>query len=292
MAAHAIRNAGGVPFLILKGHFVVRAGQMPDGDTVAFAASSKYKRGPVETNVPVGSDGMTTVNIRLQSIDAPEKSQPLGAASRDALLKRIGFDPSALGLSEDDAKAGGDPVLIGGWLATHGIDSNRRPLGYVFRKNPGDFKHGAIVSAAQVLDAVKASENYLQVTGGWAFPAFYDNTDESHAVLFAAAAVKARKAKKPVWAQDKTTTGFVPTKEALKAGGSLVYPKFYRRVQGWPANQPNAKAFVSWLKKHKDGRKLVLGATRRPMQLWELFEVVSPRKVAVPYDVTKLWFSE
>lgn len=61
---------------------------------------------------------------------------------------------------------------------------------------------------------------------------------------------------------------------------------------GWPANQPNAKAFVAWLKKHKDGKKLVLGASRNPTPLWQLFEVVSTRKVAVPYDVTKLWFSE
>ena len=293
MAKLAIKNSGGVPFLILKGNFVVRTRQMPDGDTIAFAASSTYKRGPVETNVPVSTDGLKTVNIRLQSIDATEKSQPFGAASRDALLKRLGFDPAALGLSDTDFSASGDPpVQVPGWLATHGIDGNQRPLGYIFRKNPGGFSHSKIVSASDMLDVIKSSENYLQAIGGWAFPAFYNNTDESHAMVFAAAAVKARTANKGVWAQDETISGFVPTKDALHVGGTLVYPKFYRRVQKWTANKPDAKAFINWLKKQKDGKKLVHGAKKDPIQLWELFEIVSARKVAVPYDVTKLWFSE
>jgi endonuclease YncB( thermonuclease family) len=291
MAVQPVRNAGGVPFLTLKGSFVVRQRQMPDGDTVAFVARSAYDPGAVETNVPVGTDGAQTVNIRLQSIDAPEKSQPMGAASRDALLKRLGLDAAALGLSDTDFSASGPTVMVSGWLATHGMDGNQRPLGYVFRKNPG-FKHGVVVSAEAVLKHIRASENYKQALGGWAFPAFYDNTDETHAVRFASAAVKARKAKKGVWAQDATTTGFVPTADALHAGGALVYPKFYRRVEKWTAPKPDAAAFINWLKKQADGKKLVLGAARTPMPLWQLFEVVSKTKVAAPFDVSKLWFSE
>ena len=291
MAVSAVRNAGGVPFLTLKGYFVVRQRQMPDGDTVAFAARSAYDPGAVETNVPVSTDGAQTSNIRLQSIDAPEKSQPMGAASRDALLRRLGFDPAALGLSDTDFSASAPTMVIPGWLATHGMDHNQRPLGYVFRKNPG-FQHGVVVSAEAVLKHIRASENYKQALGGWAFPAFYDNTDESHAVRFASAAVKARKAKKGVWAEDQTTTGFVPTADALHAGGALVYPKFFRRVDKWPTPTPDAAAFINWLKRQADGRKLVLGAARTPMRLWQLFEVVSKAKVAVPYDVSKLWFSE
>lgn len=291
MAIHPIRNSGGVPFLTLRGHFVVRERQMPDGDTVSFAALSKYKKGVVDTNVPVSSSGDKTVNIRLQSIDAPEKSQPFGATSRNALLRRLGFDPESLGLADDDFSAGGGVAKIPGWLATHGLDGNQRPLGYVFHKNPG-FRHSEIVSAADILAVVKSSENFRQALGGWAFPAFYENTDESHAVLFAEAAVKARAAKKGVWANDTTATGFVPTKDALHTDGSLVYPKFYRRVQKWSANKPDAKAFIRWLKQQRDGKKTVQGAQRFPIPLWQLFEVVSPRKVAVPYDITKLWFSE
>lgn len=292
MAMATLRNAGGVPFLVLKGHFIVRARQMPDGDTVAFAAAAAYKAGPVVSNVPVSLDGAVSVNIRLQSIDAPEKSQPLGAASRDALLKRLGFDPAALGLSDDDFSAGGEIARVPGWLVTHGIDNHERPLGYIFRHKPGNFKHGQLVSAAKVLEVVKASENYRQVSDGWAFPAFYDNTDESHAVAFAEAAAKARDKARPIWKVDSTTSGFVPTKDALHIGGSLVYPKFYRRVQKWKANKPDAKAFVDWLKLQKDGKKLVQGARRDPIPLWQLFEVKSKSKVHVPYDVTKLWFSE
>ncbi|MBC7995573.1 MAG: hypothetical protein H7Z15_20265, partial [Rhizobacter sp.] len=179
-----------------------------------------------------------------------------------------------------------------GWIATHGMDNYGRALSYLFRKKPRGFSHGKIVSATDVAKVIQSSENYVQAAEGWAFPAFYDNTDESHALIMAEAATQARKAKKPVWAQDKTTTGFVPTKDALHIGGALIYPKFYRRVDKWTGNTPDAKAFIAWLKGHPDGRKLVQGAEKAPIPLWQLFEVVSKKKVAVRYDVTKLWFSE
>lgn len=291
MARHVIRNAGGVPFLTLKGNFVVRAGQMPDGDTVSFAAASKYRKGSVVTNVPVSPSGEKTVNIRLQSIDAPEKTQPLGAASRDALLTHLGFNPDSLGLGDDDFTAGGPTTKVSGWLATHGLDGNGRPLGYLFRDNPG-FRHGKEVSAAEILAVLKSSANYVQADTGWAFPAFYENTDETHAALFREVSAKARAARKGVWPEDRTTKGFVPTKVALHSGGTLVYPKFYRRVQQWKANTPNAAAFIKWLKAQRDGKKPVQGALPSPVPLWRIFEVVSKTKVVVPYDVTKLWFSE
>ena len=291
MARHVIHNAGGVPFLTLKGNFFVKARQMPDGDTVSFAAASKYKKGSVATNVPVSPSGENTVNIRLQSIDAPEKTQPLGAASRNALLKHLGFTPDSLGLGDDDFTAGGPTTKVSGWLATHGLDGHERPLGYLFRDNPG-FHHGKEVSAAEVLSVLKSSANYAQAAKGWAFPAFYENTDETHATLFQKVSAKARAAHKGLWIKDRTTTGFVPTKEALRSDGTLVYPKFYRRVQKWKTQTPNAAAFITWLKAQADGKKLVQGALPSPVPLWRLFEIVNTTKVAVPYDVTRLWFSE
>jgi len=36
----------------------------------------------------------------------------------------------------------------------------------------------------------------------------------------------------------------------------------------------------------------VQGAEFAPVALWKLFEPVGTKKVRVPYDVTKLWFSE
>lgn len=292
MAHIPLRNAGGVPFLTLKGFFVVRARQRPDGDTLSFCAGAKYKAQRVRTNVPVDATCEATVNIRLQSIDAPEKSQPFGAQSRDTLLRQFGFDVAALGLGPDDFTANPSGVVkVPGWLATHGLDGRQRPLGYLFTRNPG-FKHGEEISAHAVGAVLKSSANYRQVSRGAAFPAFYDNTEESHAADFKIAADKARAAKKGVWADDMTTLGFVPNPDALGREGALIYPKFYRRVVKWKTAKPDAKAFVKWLKAQADGKKLVIGAARDPMPLWQLFEVRSKTLVAVPYDVTKLWFSE
>ncbi|MBE2281971.1 MAG: hypothetical protein IAE77_00770 [Prosthecobacter sp.] len=284
-------NRGGVPFLILKGHFIVRQNQMPDGDTLAFAAARDFDAGPVKTNVPVDDSGDTSVNIRLQSIDAPEKTQPLGASCRDALLTQFDFDPQALGLSNTDFKANGGPHLKEGWLATHGMDGNRRPLGYLFAKDPG-FNHGEIVSAADVGTILDRSANYEQAAKGWSYPAFYENTDESHAAQFQAVSERARDEQLGVWEHDATTTGFIPTKAETDKDGSLVYPKFYRRIMDWPRQTADAGAFIQWLRQQNDGRKLVAGAQASPVPLWELFEELDDQTVVVPYDVTRLWFSE
>lgn len=287
----SLRNAHGVPFLTLKGHVVVKNNQHPDGDTLSFAADTPFTKGRVNTNVPVDASGSKTVNVRLQSIDAPEKTQPWGAASRDALLRYFGFIPARLGLSTTDFTANGGTVKIPGWLATHGLDGNQRPLGYLFRRNPG-FTHGREIPAEHVLKVLKHSANYAQVSSGAAYPAFYENTDETHAALFKKIADHARIAKRGVWALDTTTRGFIPTPDALGSQGALIYPKFFRRVTDWKNPKPNAKAFINWLKNQPDGKKRVAGAECAPIPLWRLFVVVNTKQVAVPYDVTKLWFSE
>jgi endonuclease YncB( thermonuclease family) len=290
-----MRNAGGVPFLTLRGFFVVRNGHQPDGDTIHFAAGAEFAKGRVKVSVPVAPDGKRSVAVRLQSIDAPEKAQPLGAKSRDALLRKLGVKQAELGLSATDFTVNGlaAPLLRAGWLATHGMDGNGRPLGYVFAGDVKGFKHGEETSAEAVRARVKSSINHSQVSLGTAFPAFYENTEESHAVIFQATAQRARSYKRGVWAGDTTTTGFRPAKTSLEApDGALVYPKFYRRVAGWSTASGNATAFIELLKKQSDGKKLVSGAEFNPVPLWKLFVRVSAERVAVPYDVTKLWFSE
>jgi endonuclease YncB( thermonuclease family) len=288
-----IRNAGGVPFLILKGIFVVRQGHRPDGDTIHFAATSRFSPGPVRQEVPVSTTGAKSIAVRYQSIDAPEKAQPLGAAARDVALKHLGISPSAVGLGEDDFVANGPTVKVHGWLATHGMDINRRQLGYVFRSSPG-FAHGAIVSADRLLPAIKQSTNYHLLVNGWVFPAFYSNTDERHAAVFQQAAERLQNArtKKGVWQADTTRGGFIPIKTALGSAGALVYPKFFRRVAKWKKAKPDSDAFITWLKGTDDGKKLVEGARPNPIHVWELFERAGKTKVCVPYDVTRLWFKE
>lgn len=286
-----LRNSGGVPFLTLEGNFVIRARHQPDGDTIHFAASKKYGDPDGLTNVPVDTSGDTSRALRLQSIDAPEKTQPLGADMRDALLGLLGYHRDELGLSDTDFTADGPPVLRKGWLVTHGLDGNGRPLSYLFRDDPG-LTHGRYISADEVLEVVHKSVNHRLAARGKAFPAFYENTDEGHAAVFQTAARKARDNALGVWQADVTTTGFEPTPDALGPDGALIVPKFFRRVAKWKEAQPNADAFLAWLKAQDDGKKLVAGATPRPVALYKLFEKVSKTEVAVPYDVTRLWFSE
>lgn len=291
MSRMTFRNAGGVPFLTLKGVFVIRARQQPDGDTVAFAAARRFDPGPVDCPVPVDPSGATSLNLRFQSIDASEKTQPMGAVARDSALAHLGLDPEAMGLSDTDFTAAGETITAPGWIATHGMDGHDRQLSYLFVGDPG-FRHGKVIPASALQDSLDQSVNHALVSEGAAFPAFYENTDERHAAVFQEAAAAARRRRRGVWRSDRTAQGFVPTKAALGPDGALVYPKFFRRVQKWKQAQPDADAFLGWLRRQSDGRKLVQGAERNSIPLWRLFEKVSETEVAVPYDVTRLWFSE
>lgn len=285
------RNAGGLPFLIIEGAFVIRKGQQPDGDTIHFAAARKYSKGPVACDVPVSRDGSRSVAVRYQSIDAPEKTQPWGAAWRDAALKHLRIHPAEAGLGDEDFTADGPTVSVPGWLATDGMDNHGRQLGYLFRADPG-LEHGALVSAEELEPLLKSSTNYYLVANGWAYPSFYENTDEGHATHFQKAARKARDQGRGVWELDETATGFLPTPWGVGKEGALIYPKFFRRVAGWKTAKESSSAFIGWLKKQEDGKKYVEGAEPKPVQLWELFEPIGAKRVCVPYDVTRLWFRE
>jgi endonuclease YncB( thermonuclease family) len=285
-----------VPFLLLKGHVFIRKLQKPDGDTLAFAAASPFSSSIFERgDIPVNTDASAFINLRFQSIDAPEKEQPRGMDSRDHLLGLVGIDPAPIGLGSDFTANALSP-LVPAWVATHGFDNFDRLLSYVFTENHG-FTHGDEVPADDLLPVLKQTLNYKQVAKGAAYPAFYSNTDENHAAVFQAGAVAARERGATaggwsVWADDATTTGFIPTPDELGKDGALVYPKFFRRVMKWDNPRPNGRAFINWLKRQSDGKKLVQGAEFDPLPLWKLFVPVGTKKVRVPYDVTKLWFSE
>jgi endonuclease YncB( thermonuclease family) len=287
-----LRNRRGVPFLALEGNFVLRKGQKPDGDTISFAATRNYPKTAVRSVIPVSTAGDVTKNLRLQSLDAPEKEQPFGAGSRDALLRMLRLDPAKAGLSGEDFTAGAGPFLVKGWIATHGTDGYGRQLSYLFADDPG-LRHGEIVAAADLEPILAKSVNHRLVATGDAFPAFYSNTDEGHAVMFARAADDARTRGLGVWRDDATVDGFEPTLAGTSAaGGLLIYPKFFRRVKEWPEPKRSASAFLAWLRQSSGGQKMVSGAARAELTLADLFEKVDRTTVCVPYDVTRLWFSE
>ncbi|KAH7159370.1 hypothetical protein DER46DRAFT_560402 [Fusarium sp. MPI-SDFR-AT-0072] len=120
-------------FKLLHGKFVVRNGLQPDGDTIRF----KPDNVDFVEELRRESHGSTImnegVNIRLEAVDALEKSQELtgATAARDELLRRLGFT---------DVRFSGNPPFtinsgdqeISGHVLSNGFDNFGRLIGFVY----------------------------------------------------------------------------------------------------------------------------------------------------------------
>ncbi|KAJ9418161.1 nuclease [Fusarium oxysporum] len=195
-------------FKLLHGKFVVRNGLQPDGDTIRF----KPDNVDFVEELRRGSRGRTTmnegVNIRLEAVDALEKSQELkgATAARDELLRRLGFT---------DVRYSGNPPFtinsgdqeISGHVLSNGFDNFGRLIGFVYEGDGSVHgSDGSVISLDRSL--VDESVNTALLSEGYVFPAFYDSLPENLREHLATKSTAARIAKKGVWLRSKDCGGW------------------------------------------------------------------------------------
>ncbi|RKK99035.1 hypothetical protein BFJ68_g9977 [Fusarium oxysporum] len=246
-------------FKLLHGKFVVRNGLQPDGDTIRF----KPDNVDFVEELRRGSRGRTTmnegVNIRLEAVDALEKSQELkgATAARDELLRRLGFT---------DVRYSGNPPFtinsgdqeISGHVLSNGFDNFGRLIGFVYEGDGSVHgSDGSVISLDRSL--VDESVNTALLSEGYVFPAFYDSLQENLREHLAMKSTAARIAKKGVWLRSK---GFpedpliVETPILANLRKAVLWPKLYRRLEKYleSGRRENLDGFIRWLQEDPQSR--------------------------------------
>lgn len=230
-----------MPYLIVKGTFRI-VGKSPDGDTVSFRPFNqghwlKLTGGRVPR---INQNG--DVSIRLEAIDAlethyrgkswlPEYHQPLNFANqaRDLMLSSIGIDPAAVIWQGNRVVSA--PDGIPGYIATNGVDSFNRVIGFVFSGEPptedGDDKFFLENTH------LRTSVNYTLAQAGLVYPAFYAALYPSLRSTISNACVEASLRGTGLWSNDATTSGVTipePTNLSVITDKYCIYPKLFRRL--------------------------------------------------------------
>jgi endonuclease YncB( thermonuclease family) len=233
-SATPIKTVAGA-FRFIKGAFKI-IGKEPDGDSVRFIPDNAQfvRELKNSSRVRFSSDG--SVQLRFEAIDAPElhfgqEAQPLGAESRDALLKLMGFSGvqyTAAGLQVSAS----NPSRVRGAILSTAAEANGRPVSYVLlERDTAGLKDGARISVdANIL---RRTMNFKMLENGMAYLTVYNTTPESHRVFLRGVSATARQARKGVWAVDKTPDFTLDNQDSIGSRGQLILPKLFRRATSY-----------------------------------------------------------
>lgn len=218
-----------MPFTIIRGTYHVR-GYQPDGDSVRFAALDDSHWQKLRGRVALNARGHA--QLRLEAIDTLEthylgQHQPLGPATRalDFLLHELGisaahFDP--LMMNTVDAEDG-----TPGFIVAREAEKYGRPIAFAFAGSPPEPDGTTIFLTPERL---RESLNFKSVAEGLAYPTYYAGLFPDLREELTAAANAARAARRELWADDVTTTGFEVRDMTDITERHVIMPKLFRRL--------------------------------------------------------------
>jgi endonuclease YncB( thermonuclease family) len=263
-------------FLALKGAFVI-IGKSPDGDSVRFKPDNQNLLVQLKnpSRIKVSADG--SVQLRFEGIDAPELhygnlEQPLGAKSRDVLLREMGFSNVQL---ENRLVRASQPKEIRGVILSQAAEGNGRPISYVLvGQSANGFEDGSRIEVTD--EILEKTLNATMLQNGMAYYTVYSSTPPNQRDYLRGISTKARAAKRGVWAVDRSA-GFVLQKQAdIDVNGQLILPKFFRRASDYldakrkKEFQGNLKAWLEWTKTNgkSENDMVKIGETEKRLSEW------------------------
>jgi hypothetical protein len=222
-----------------------------------------------------------SVNIRLEAVDALEKSQQLtgATAARDELLRRLGFTDMRFSGNPPFTIRSGDQE-ISGHVLSNGFDSfGTRLVGFIY-KGDGSVRgsDGSVISLDRNL--VDESVNAALLSEGYVFPAFYDTLPKDLREYLAIKSLAARTEEKGVWLQSRGFPGdplILETPTLANLRRAVLWPKLYRRLEKYlESDGPNhLGGFNRWLQEDPQSRDDgILLIQRNPPELVRLHNVV------------------
>ena len=243
-------SSGG--FRFIKGAFVI-VGKEPDGDSLRFIPdNAQFVRGLKNSSrVKFSADG--SVQLRFEAIDAPElhfgkEAQPLGAESRDALLKLMGFSGVQYTASGLQVSAS-SPSRVRGAILSTAAEANGRPVSYVLLdRDAPNLKDGSSIGVDESL--LRRTMNDRMLENGMAYLTVYNTTPQVHRMFLRSVSATARQSRKGVWAVDKTSNFTLENQASVGIGGQLILPKLFRRVTSYFQDRARGKfngSLTSWV---------------------------------------------
>lgn len=217
-------------YRLIKGKLTVHEKQSPDGDSMRFIADDMllFKDLPHYT-APSGAGEEKSYQLRFQAIDTPELHygsavQPHGLESRNGLLTWLGINPSDWDWAVAPSEFQWEKSAA---ILTDGFELHGRPIAFVLKSL--DYDDGSDIKLTKKI--LEQTYNFDAVKTGLAYLGLYSG-GLSHEIesSFIAAYKGAKEANLGIWRLDQTKRFTVNTLEDLSpGGGSLIYPKIFRR---------------------------------------------------------------
>lgn len=292
---------GAGDYLVVAGDLIV-VGKQPDGDSVRFIADDRTLLPTLlhGDRLRVSTDG--SVQLRFDGVDAPElhyqgAAQPLGAASRDALLAHVGFT-SLTYAADGETVTGSDPGLVRAVVLAAMVEVNGRPVAFVLTGEPAAAlvpsggQH--VTLSSTVLDE---SENVWLLATGAAYPLSYTSTDPAIREQMVAVGAQARTAGVGVWAVDSSARFELTDQAAIGPDGVLIFPKLFRRATDYlrettsDGDGGGRVSLPDWLAANADQDDEVVVAGADPVPLHTLLTEVGTTVTLGP-DLLDLVFVE
>jgi len=262
-----------VPFTVISGTFRLvgksrggnPTGFEPDGDSIQFKPNDPSLLDRLQRNG--SSHRLTSIGstqLRFEGIDALElhfsgshQPRPLADQARDFLTGALDLNPVPYTPPANlRVKPPVDHDAASGHILSRSLEAHGRPVAFAYKGDPPR-PDGSEVNVTATL--LRKSLNFKLIAGGHAYPLYYDTLFADLRATFTAAAVKARKASKGIWARDASSAGLALSDQAALEADGVVFPKLFRRMTEYLGEHPAEPAgFLDWL---ADKREQVLDTT-------------------------------
>jgi hypothetical protein len=237
-----------MPFKVITGTFHV-AGYSPDGDSIRFKADNVSHLFSLDGPDP-GLNVRGHAQLRIEAIDSLEThfnvqsgasvQQPdaLANAATDLLLQYLGITNVVWNSAHTSVVSANDGTR--GYILSRSVEKNRRPVAFVYAGDPPapdgtDFR--------LEVDFLRRSYNHLALSEGVAYATYYwglfhDLRDEMTAAVDAA-----RAARRGLYQDDVTSTGFTVQTIGDLTDTHVIMPKLFRRLVEYVSSTGSAVGF-------------------------------------------------
>jgi endonuclease YncB( thermonuclease family) len=246
-----------MPFIIIKGSFHV-VGYSPDGDSIRFKADNKAHWGKL-SGPSVELNARQHAQLRIEAIDTLEthyegEHQPLELATKALEFLLSGLGITDVQWNESRTKVTKAKDGTNGYIISRSVESNRRPVAFVFAGTAPEADGSSVF-----LDVprMRQSLNFQSLEAGLAYPTYYKGLFYDLRNELSKETKRARKAKRGVWAKDRTNAGFAVPNLAAITNQHVILPKLFRRLVKFLQGGGSVAGFKNYLEQQAEGVTII-----------------------------------